>query len=98
MGYAVAQLVPITVAERSKAKVCCRSLAGIAGSNRARDMDVCVVCVVQYGQKAKPGQSGQRSTDKVQRENKREQLVETLRFKAEVLGLNSRWDRNLLLT
>jgi hypothetical protein len=33
-------------------------------------MDVCVVCVVQKGQQAKPGKSGQRSTDKVQSEKK----------------------------
>ena len=58
VGYAVAQLVeplrykpegrvfdfqPIPVAERSKAWVCSRSPAGIAGSNPAGGMDVCVV-------------------------------------------------------
>ena len=32
------------VAERSKAKVCCRSLAGVAGSNPGGGMEVCVVC------------------------------------------------------
>jgi hypothetical protein len=32
-------------------------------------MDVCVVCVVQSGQKAQPGQSS--STDEVQRTNKK---------------------------
>ena len=41
------------VAERSKTRVCRRSRAGIAGSNPAGGMDVCVVCVVQYIQKAK---------------------------------------------
>jgi hypothetical protein len=30
-------------AERSKAKVCDRSFAGIAGSNSAGSMDICVV-------------------------------------------------------
>jgi hypothetical protein len=52
---------PIPVAERSKARVCGRSLAGVAGSNRtgvtglnlAGGMDVCVVCFVPYGWKAK---------------------------------------------
>jgi hypothetical protein len=39
--------VPIPVAERSKASVCSRSLAGVAGSNPAGGMDICVVCVVQ---------------------------------------------------
>ena len=34
------------VAERSKAWVCSRSHAGIAGSNPAEGMDVCVVSVV----------------------------------------------------
>ena len=39
---------PIPVAERSKARVCGRSLAGIAGLNPVGGMDVCVVlCVVQ---------------------------------------------------
>jgi len=32
------------VAERSKAWVCGRSLAGVMGSNSARGMDVTVVC------------------------------------------------------
>jgi hypothetical protein len=36
--------VRITTAERSKARVCGRSLAGVAGSNPAGDVDVCVVC------------------------------------------------------
>ena len=35
--------MPIPVAERSKARVCGRSLAGIADSNPTRGMDVCVV-------------------------------------------------------
>ena len=37
----------IPVAERSKARICSRSPAGIAGSNPAGDVDVCVVCVGQ---------------------------------------------------
>ena len=54
------------MAERSKARVCGRSLAGVAGLNPARGMDVRIVCVAQKGQKAHPGQSGQRSsTDEV---------------------------------
>ena len=36
--------LPIPVAERSKASVYGRSLAGVAGSNPAGSMDVCVVC------------------------------------------------------
>jgi hypothetical protein len=36
-------LLPITVAARSKAWVCVRSLAGIAGSNTAGGMDVCLL-------------------------------------------------------
>ena len=42
--------VPVPVAARSKASVCGRSLAGIAGSNPAWGMDVCllwVLCVVR---------------------------------------------------
>jgi hypothetical protein len=37
--------VPIPGAERSKARICVRSLAGIAGSHPAGGMDVCVACV-----------------------------------------------------
>jgi hypothetical protein len=47
------------VVEGFKAYVCGRSLAGVAGPNPAGGMDVCVVCVVQYEQKAKPGKSVQ---------------------------------------
>ena len=57
------------MAERSKEWVCSRSPAGIAGSNPAGVMDVCVVCVVQQGQKAKSGQKI--STDEVQRTKKK---------------------------
>ena len=35
------------MAERSKAWVCSRTPAGIAGSNPAGGMDVCVLCVCQ---------------------------------------------------
>ena len=37
----------IPVAERSGLEVCCRSIAGIAGSNPPDGMDVCLVCVVR---------------------------------------------------
>ena len=39
--------MPVAVAERSKARLYGRSLAGITGSNPASGMDVCVVCVAQ---------------------------------------------------
>ena len=39
-------LLPIPVAERSKARVYGRSLAEIAGSNSAGGMDVCPLCVL----------------------------------------------------
>ena len=39
--------LPIPVAERFKASVYGRSLAGVTGSNPAGGMDVCVVYVVQ---------------------------------------------------
>ena len=38
------QSLAIPVAERSKARVCGRSLAGVAGSNPAGGMKACVVC------------------------------------------------------
>jgi hypothetical protein len=34
------------VAERCKARVCSRELAGISGSNTAGGMDVCLLCVL----------------------------------------------------
>ena len=37
----VYKLIPVT--ERSKARVCGRSLAGIAGSNPAGGMDICLL-------------------------------------------------------
>ena len=60
--------MPIPVAERSKARVCRRSLAGVAGANPAEGLDVCLLCVLySKDKKAKPGQLGQRSsTDEVQ--------------------------------
>jgi hypothetical protein len=36
--------MPISVSERSKARVCGRSLAGIEGSNPAGGMDICESC------------------------------------------------------
>ena len=59
--------MPITVAERSKTRVCAQSLAGIAGSNPARGMDLCVVCCT-YRQKAKRRiiKTKEPSTDEVQ--------------------------------
>jgi len=46
----LSQRVPTPVPERSKPWFCSRSLFGIAGSNPAGDMDVCllrVLCVVR---------------------------------------------------
>jgi len=43
--------MPIPAAKRSKVWVCGHSLAGIAGSNPAGDMNVCLffmLCVVRY--------------------------------------------------
>jgi hypothetical protein len=44
LGYLVGDVfrshMPIPITERSKAWVCGRSLAGVAGSNSAGDMDV----------------------------------------------------------
>ena len=50
--YFVVVLQPIPVAARSRAWVCCRSLAGIAGSNPVVGMAVCllwVLCVSSTG-------------------------------------------------
>jgi hypothetical protein len=44
--YSLLQLIPVApipVAERSKARAYCRSLAGIASLNPAGGMDVCIV-------------------------------------------------------
>jgi hypothetical protein len=43
----MAQADQIPVADRSNARICGRSLVGVAGSNPAEVMDVCVVCVVR---------------------------------------------------
>ena len=57
------------MAERSKARVRSRSLAGVVGSNPAGGMDVCVV-LYSNDKRQNPGQSGHRSKDKIQREQK----------------------------
>jgi hypothetical protein len=43
---AYTETLPIPVAERSEAWVCSRSPAGIAGSNHAGGMDVCLLWVL----------------------------------------------------
>jgi hypothetical protein len=64
--------MPIPAAERSKANVCGLSLAGIAGSNTAGGMGVCCVCSYSNDERQKPGRSGQRSKDKIERQNRKE--------------------------
>jgi hypothetical protein len=53
------KLLQITVAERSKARVCGRRLAGIAGSNSAWGVDVCVLSArgLCVGLVTRPGES-----------------------------------------
>ena len=64
---------PIPVAARSKAWVCGQSLAGIASSNPARGMEVCVMrCKGQKKQAMTIKKEV--STEKVQRENTRRNL------------------------
>ena len=64
--------VRIPMAERSKVRVCGRSLVGlVAGSNPAGGMDVCVVCVVRKG-RMKDNQDKDTSTDEVQKQRTRE--------------------------
>jgi hypothetical protein len=43
-GLSEVPILMIPVTERSEAWVCGRSLTGVAGSNSAGNMDVCVVC------------------------------------------------------
>ena len=57
------------MAQRSKVRVISRSLAGIASSNPGGGILLCVL--YNKGQKAKPRQLRQRSTDKVQRRRMR---------------------------
>jgi hypothetical protein len=45
LRYSIRQLIAVSVAERSKASVYGRSLAGIAGSNPAEGTDVCLLWV-----------------------------------------------------
>ena len=49
------------MAERSKARVCGRSLAKVAGSNPAGAWMFVLCMLYSQANKAKPGQSGQRS-------------------------------------
>jgi hypothetical protein len=44
-SYSIATYKPIPVTARSKAWVCGRLITGIAGSNPARGMDVCLLCL-----------------------------------------------------
>jgi hypothetical protein len=48
----------IPAAERSNARVCGGSVAGVAGSNPARGMNVCVVCVL-YSKDKRQSQDSQ---------------------------------------
>jgi hypothetical protein len=64
----------IPVAERYKARVYVRSLTRVAGSNPSGGMDVCVV-LYSKEQETKPGQSGQRSTENVERTKKNARSV-----------------------
>jgi hypothetical protein len=41
----VCMYVPTSVSARSKAYVCARLVAGVAGSNPAEGMDVCLLCL-----------------------------------------------------
>jgi hypothetical protein len=60
-------LIPVT--DRSKARVCGRSLAGVADSNLAGGMDVCVVCCKErQKRKMQHSQDKETSTDEVQTE------------------------------
>ena len=61
--------LPIPVAEWSKVSVCGSSLAGTEGSNPAGEyMFVLCVCCTVRTKRPNAEQSGQRSTDKVQKE------------------------------
>ena len=68
LDYPGIEFLPIPVAARSEEWVCGRWLAGIAGSNSTGGMDVCLLWVLySKRQKAKPGQSRQKSTYKKQK-------------------------------
>ena len=66
-------LMPISVAARSKASICGRSLAGIAGLSPSGGIDIFIVlcCTVKKKGKMQDSQDAETSTDNVQRENKR---------------------------
>jgi hypothetical protein len=65
----------IPVSERSKARVCGLSLTGVEGSNPAGGW-MFVLCVLyRKGQEAKPGQSGQRNIDKIQRTKQKQKKM-----------------------
>jgi hypothetical protein len=84
----VGQLVSIPVAAQSKAWVCGRSPAGVAGSNPAGSMDICVL----YSKDERQSQDNE--DKKVQlkyRERTKKMLVESLRPKPGEHGFDSRW-------
>lgn len=69
--------MPLPVVAPSKASAYGRSLAGIAGSNPAGTMDVCVIyvyCTIRTKGKGQDKQDKERSKDKVQRDRKQREL------------------------
>ena len=62
--------VPIPVAERSKARVCGRSLAGVAGSNPAGSINV-LYLLYSKNKRQRPSQLGQTDTDKYKARTKK---------------------------
>ena len=93
--------MPVPVAERSKARVCGLFLAGIAGSNPAAGMDVCIVCSKEISNMStkdikvhnEQKQQHQKTTKK--KGTKKEFVIATL-YGLERPGIESGWGRNFL--
>ena len=60
---------PIPVTELSKARVCSRSLARIAGLNHVGGMYVCVLCCSKEKGTVQDNKNKETNREKVQREN-----------------------------
>ena len=62
---------PVPVAERSKVRVCGRSLAGVTGSNPAGGMYVCLLCVAEKMWHEDKGYKGTQSIKRTERKKKK---------------------------
>ena len=78
------------MAERYKAKVCGRSLSGVAGSNPAGGMAVCVICVAQLGRKHRQKKNQNQKVVQMKHREQKKFDIGT-RYRLDDPGIESRW-------